>query len=94
MQAMTLPTPPTGKRTSDLDLQERIVGLLEILTQRVHILEAKTPLSRRDWFVGMAMQGLIAKFGNEESGETYAPYAIGCADAIIAELDRTVPPPQ
>ena len=52
----------------------------------VGVVHAQEGMSLRDWFAGMAVQGLMAhpKIGNSASSEKIADYAWEQADAMIA----------
>ncbi len=45
-------------------------------------------LTKRELFAAMAMQGLCAYPGEQESVEFTAANAVGMADALIAELSK------
>jgi len=49
-------------------------------------------LSKREYFAGLAMQGLLSRPPVNPNGwvdgDTYARTAISCADALITELNR------
>ena len=44
-------------------------------------------LTKREYFAGLAMQGLLSKFGSGDI--TVAKDAVIYADALLAELERT-----
>lgn len=47
-------------------------------------------LSKREYFAGLAMQGLLSKHGDDDyATDSIAKYAISHADALLAELERT-----
>lgn len=49
-------------------------------------------LTKREWFTGMAMQGLAANpEGWPVKSDIIAKYAVEFADALIAELNGEVP---
>ena len=43
-------------------------------------------MSKREWFAGMAMQGLLAGNQTPENDETLATWSANAADALLAEL--------
>ncbi|GEM_PF-4494362 len=45
-----------------------------------------TGLSRREYFAGLAMQGLLA--GGYSSSHLTAVQAVNCADSLLAELNK------
>jgi hypothetical protein len=46
-------------------------------------------LTKREHFAGLAMQGILAKYGpDEQRNDTTAIDAIEHADALLAELDK------
>lgn len=45
--------------------------------------ESYSGLTRRDWFAGMAMQGILAHYGHQGSSEKLAEYAFEHADAML-----------
>ena len=46
-------------------------------------------LTKREYFAGLAMQGFLAKYGNDEhDDETCAKYSAWMADALLAELEK------
>lgn len=49
----------------------------------------QTGLSKREYFAGLAMQGVSAA-GMERgySGDTIAEFSVKCADALLKALDR------
>ena len=52
-------------------------------------IEARTGLSKREYFAGLAMQGLFADPGTVgNSSEDMAKYAVKAADALLAELNK------
>lgn len=46
-------------------------------------------LTKREYFAGLAMQGLAMYTGAEPEG--VAKYAVDLADALLAELEKPVP---
>ena len=46
-------------------------------------------LTKREHFAAMAMQGLLAFYGDGQAFSTTAKEAMECADALLAELERT-----
>ncbi len=51
---------------------------------------APYPKSLRQFFAGMALQGMLAnERGHLATPEQHAERAVQCADALIAELDKT-----
>lgn len=48
--------------------------------------DAEYGLSKREYFAAMAMQGLLAHYGNDDS--RIADWAISEADALLAELAK------
>lgn len=47
-------------------------------------------LTKREQFAAMAMQGLLAKHGDDDyQCEQIASYAVAHADALLKELERT-----
>lgn len=52
-------------------------------------------LTKREYFAGLAMQGLLSHHGKFGSlYEVYTKYAVIYADALLAELDKTENQPQ
>lgn len=47
-----------------------------------------TGLTKREWFAGMALQGILANITGAGITDT-ADFAVQCADALIAQLERT-----
>ena len=48
-------------------------------------------LTKREHFAGLAMQGILAKYGPDNQNDaTTARDAISHADALLAELDKVV----
>lgn len=45
-------------------------------------------MSLRDWFAGMTLQGLLAKYGREDTGYGISRISYEIADAMIAERDK------
>lgn len=45
-------------------------------------------LTKREHFAGLAMQGLLAKDGNNYEPRDYAKFAIKCADALLEEITK------
>lgn len=51
---------------------------------------APYPKSLRQFFAGLAMQGMLAtETADQATPEQHARRAVQCADALIAELDKT-----
>lgn len=54
---------------------------------------AAAGLSKREYFAGLAMQGLVSnpdiKFSS--TAENFAKYSVEIADALLAELSKTQP---
>jgi len=47
-------------------------------------------LTKREQFAAMAMQGILAKHGDDDyQREQIASYAVAHADALLKELERT-----
>ena len=46
-------------------------------------------LTKREHFAGLAMQGLLAHYGNANA-ESCAPCAVALADALLKELESDV----
>ena len=73
-----------GKVTRD-----EIEGVLGPLGSRDDVkIEKLIPVSLRDWFAGMAVQGELAHYGNDGDFAKCARYAYEAADAMIAERER------
>lgn len=50
---------------------------------------AEAGLTKREWYAGLAMQGLLAGCaGKVHAPYTLAPDAVDCADALIAALEK------
>ena len=49
--------------------------------------EIPSLLSRRDWFAGMAMEGVLS-INDDMSQTAVVEYSIRIADAMLAELDK------
>lgn len=55
-------------------------------------------LSKREWFAGLAMQGMLAGFATETDiphqhiPVTIASFSVMCADALLAELAKEPAP--
>ena len=45
-------------------------------------------LTKREHFAGLAMQGLLAHYGNADA-ESCAPCAVALADALLKELETS-----
>ena len=53
-------------------------------------LYAMGSLTKREYFAGIAMQGLnAAEWGSEQTEEQIAKNAVGAADALIKQLNET-----
>lgn len=51
---------------------------------------ASMGLTKREYFAAMAMQGLLAKHGDDDyQAEQIADYAVAHADALLKKLERT-----
>lgn len=48
-------------------------------------------LTKREYFAGLAMQGLCAGLTGNEKVATLAPLAVSIADALISELNKSKP---
>jgi hypothetical protein len=48
-------------------------------------------LTKREWFAGMAMQGLLANANDEVISRNIPADAVGWADALITELAKEKP---
>jgi hypothetical protein len=46
-------------------------------------------LTKREHFAGLAMQGLLSNSGLRLTNGEFIGKAVTCADALLAELDRT-----
>lgn len=45
-------------------------------------------LTKREWFAGMALQGILAYYGNSGNETKIAQYCFGFADAMLAESKK------
>lgn len=45
-------------------------------------------LIKREHFAGLAMQGLLAFYGDGQEWDVTAREAVACADALLAELNK------
>lgn len=55
------------------------------------VLESTDGLTKREWFAGMAMQGLAGAYGLDLTSieiDSAARSAVDLADALLAELER------
>lgn len=53
--------------------------------------EGEPGMTMREWFAGMALQGLCAHDGPPYSEDEIAEIAVGMADALLAELRKEKP---
>jgi hypothetical protein len=58
---------------------------------RLKHFEAERGMTYRQWLVGMALQGLLSNAGNQLDFELAAEEAIGHADSVLAQLEKTNP---
>lgn len=55
----------------------------------VNVRNITSGLTKREYFAGLAIQGLLARYGNDDDfDENRAKWAVEQADALLAELDK------
>jgi hypothetical protein len=65
----------------EIERKAKTIGM-----QRVFFDEAGMGLTKREWFAGMALQGLLANHENRTSYEAIAVDAIRYSDALLKQL--------
>lgn len=64
-----------------------------VLTDTMDYSPASAGISKREYFAGLAMQGLVAcpeiKFSS--TAENFAKYSVAIADALLLELSKPQP---
>ena len=66
-----------------------IVQKLEVAEKKLNaIYSLATNLTKREYFAGLALQGLLADIDRLGSCETHAKSAVQLADALLAELKK------
>lgn len=98
----------SDERLDEIEKHVKAGGVLSVLTLRelfitIRVLKAAipvdpvkyvpVPLSRRDWFAGMAMQCLYNADSRSENNipeliRLISEYSVNIADAMLAELDK------
>ena len=66
-----------------------IAQKLEVTEKQLNaIYPLATNLTKREYFAGLALQGLLADATESGSAESYAKSAVQFADALLAELEK------